>query len=63
MPKRVVVYSQNGISFKERDGSQDPSALEDLETMGLMTTPVTVIDGQPVVGFDEIKLRKFLGLP
>ena len=30
--------------------------------MKLMTTPVTVIDGQPVVGFDVEKLTELLGL-
>jgi len=30
--------------------------------MGLMTTPVTVIDGRPVVGFDETRLRELLDL-
>jgi len=30
--------------------------------MGLMTTPVTVIDGEAVVGFDEPRLRRLLGL-
>jgi hypothetical protein len=29
--------------------------------MGLMTTPVAVIDGQTVVGFDEPRLRQLLG--
>jgi len=31
--------------------------------MNLMTTPVTVIDGRSVVGFDEAKLRELLDLP
>jgi len=30
--------------------------------MGLMTTPVTVIGGSPVVGFDTAKLRELLDL-
>jgi len=28
-----------------------------------MTTPVTVIDGEAVVGFDTMKLRELLDLP
>jgi len=28
--------------------------------MGLMTTPVTLIDGERVVGFDEPRLRALL---
>jgi len=31
--------------------------------MNLMTTPVTVIDGEAVVGFDMAKLRELLDLP
>ncbi len=30
--------------------------------MGLMSTPVTVIDGQAVVGFNESRLRQLLDL-
>ena len=40
----------------------DPGALSELEKLGLMTTPVTLVDGQVVVGFDQKKLRELLGL-
>ncbi len=52
--------SQKGIEFTERDVSQDAEALADLEKMGVMTTPVTVIDDQIVVGFDRPKLERLL---
>jgi hypothetical protein len=32
-----------------------------LEKLGYMTTPVTVIDGDVVVGFDRNKLERLLG--
>ncbi len=32
----------------------------DLEKLGYMTTPVTVIDGEVVVGFDRTKLDALL---
>ena len=54
--------SQKGIEFEERDVSKDEAALEELQKRGLMTTPVTVIDDEPVVGFDRAKLAKLLGL-
>ena len=54
--------SQQGIEFEERDVSQDEAALIELQQRGLMTTPVTVIDGEAVVGFDRAKLVKLLGL-
>ena len=39
----------------------DESALAELEKLGFMTTPVTLIDGEAVVGFDREKLEKLLG--
>ena len=54
--------SQKGIPFVERDVVRDPEALEELSRLGYMTTPVTVIDGQVVVGFDRKRLEVLLGL-
>lgn len=54
--------SQEGITFEERDVSKDESALNELEQMGLMTTPVTLIGGERVVGFDPKKLAALLNL-
>ena len=48
--------SQKGVKFQERDISQDPSALADLKKLGYMTTPVIVIDGSVIVGFDAEKI-------
>ena len=42
--------------------SSDASALAELERRGLMTTPVTLVDDQIVVGFDEKKLVDLLSL-
>ncbi|HIQ06161.1 MAG TPA: glutaredoxin family protein [Anaerolineae bacterium] len=52
--------SQKGIEFTERDVAQDAEALAELEALGVMTTPVTVIDDQVVVGFDRPKLERLL---
>jgi hypothetical protein len=38
----------------------DPEAMAELEKIGVMTTPVTVIDGEAVVGFDRGKLERLL---
>jgi len=54
--------SQQGIEFEERDVSKDEAALDELQQGHLMTTPVTLIDGEAVVGFDRAKLVKLLGL-
>ena len=52
--------SQNKIEFVDRNVATDEVALNELEKLGYMTTPVTVIDGQIVVGFDRDKLQKLL---
>ena len=52
--------SQKGVKFIERDISQDENALTELKKLGIMTTPVTVIDSEIVVGFDQSKLEQLL---
>ena len=42
--------------------AEDESALDELEKLGVMTTPVTVIDGDVVVGFDRQELSRLLRL-
>ena len=53
--------SRKGVSFQEKDLQRDPSAIEDLRRLGAMATPVVVVDGEPVVGFDEERLNTLLG--
>jgi glutaredoxin len=52
--------SQNGIAFQERDIAQDAGALADLKKLGYMTTPVIVVNGTVIVGFDPDKIDKAL---
>jgi len=52
--------SQQGIAFIERDVAHDQTAVSELERLGVMTTPVTVIDGEVVIGFDREKLTALL---
>ncbi len=52
--------SHKGIQFQEKDIAQDPSALADLKKLGYMTTPVIVIDGSVIVGFDADKIDQAL---
>jgi glutaredoxin 3 len=47
---------QKGMNFQERNIAQDPSALAELKKLGYMTTPVIVIDGSVIVGFDADKI-------
>jgi glutaredoxin 3 len=53
--------SQSKIEFVDRNIAADEMALAELEKLGYMTTPVTVIDGEVVVGFDRDKLERLLG--
>lgn len=49
---------QHGVAFEERNITEDPSALEELEEIGLLSLPVTLINGEVVIGFDREKLSK-----
>ncbi|HEY6308139.1 MAG TPA: glutaredoxin domain-containing protein [Candidatus Angelobacter sp.] len=52
--------SQKGIEFQEKDIARDLTAVADLKRLGYMTTPVIVIDGSIIVGFDSEKIDKAL---
>ena len=54
--------SRKGVQFTERNIVQEPEALNELRRLGYMTTPVTVVDGNVIVGFDQEKLSQALGL-
>jgi len=53
--------SQRGVAYVERDISRDVQALDELSKLGYMTTPVTKIDSEVVVGFDQKRLEALLG--
>jgi glutaredoxin len=53
--------SQKKTEFVDRNIAADEAALNELEKLGYMTTPVTVIDGVVVVGFDRDNLERLLG--
>ncbi len=50
------------MQFTVKDIRADKSAMEELIKMGFRATPVTLIDGEAVVGFDRAKLEKLLEL-
>ncbi len=52
--------SQKGVPYTEKDVVEDEAAMEELERLKVLTTPVTVIDGEVVVGFDRKKLEALL---
>jgi hypothetical protein len=41
---------------------EDPAALKELLALGYQSTPVTLIDGEAVIGFDQDKITVLLGL-
>jgi glutaredoxin len=53
--------SQRGIEYVEKDLALNEQALEELTELGHMSTPVTIVDGKVVVGFDRKKLEELLG--
>jgi len=54
--------SQKGIAFTVKNIREDPAALAELQRLGYQATPVTIIDGEVVVGFDRGKLERLLGV-
>ncbi len=52
--------SQRGVPFTEKNVVEDEAAMEELSQLNLFTTPVTLIDGEVVVGFDRKKLEALL---
>ena len=45
------------MAFTERNVAADEVALSELKEFGYMTTPVTVVDGDVVVGFNPSELE------
>jgi hypothetical protein len=46
----------------DKNVREDQEALKELLALGYQSTPVTLIDGEAVVGFDQQKIEKLLGL-
>ena len=72
----VVIYTQGSCEFSEmvrlhlesrgqryaeRDIDADPGARDELLQLGAQGTPVVVIDGETVFGFDEEAIDELLG--
>jgi len=52
--------SQRQVAFEDRDITRDPTAISELQKLGFMTTPVTVVGEKVIVGFDQVKLDEAL---
>jgi len=58
----VEFLSQKGVQFVEKNVRADQAALKELIDLGYQSTPVTVIDGEAIVGFDQTKISQLLGI-
>ncbi len=56
--------SQKGIQFTDHDVTKDRAALEEMRkiTQGGLSVPVIHIGDDIIVGFDEERIKKALGL-
>ena len=52
--------SQKGIQYEDRDITQNPAWFDELVNTGFMATPVTLVNGKAVVGYDTKKLEEVL---
>ena len=52
--------SEQGVSYREREISQDEAAIQELEALGVMTTPVVRVGEEIVIGFDRARLAALL---
>ena len=52
--------SRKGVEFTERDVTSEPAAMGELEKLGFLSTPVTVINGEVIVGFNRKRLDELL---
>jgi hypothetical protein len=50
------------VPFVNRNIREDQTALQELLKQGFRATPVTIVDGEAVVGFDREKLKTLLGI-
>ena len=46
----------------EKNIQEDQAALKELIALGYRATPITIIDGETVVGFDQARIEKLLNL-
>jgi glutaredoxin len=58
--KLKAFLAEGKMEYTDRNIAADETALAELEKLGYMTTPVIVIDGQAVTGFDRAKLENLL---
>ncbi|MGH2905792.1 MAG: glutaredoxin family protein [Solirubrobacterales bacterium] len=46
-----AMFDEQGVLYDERNITEDPSFLEELNGMGMMATPVVVVGDQAIPGY------------
>ena len=49
-----------GVAFAQKDPMVDEEAEDELAGLGIYSTPVTIIDGEVVMGYDAARLDTLL---
>ena len=52
--------SREGHAYLAKNIEEDDAAYEELMALGSRAVPTTVIDGQVITGFDQVRLRAAL---
>lgn len=55
-----ALLSQKNVPFTDKNVREDAVALNELRKMGYNSVPVTIIDGQRILGFDKAAIEKAL---
>lgn len=60
---RVKQYLKGkGVRFREVNVERNPEGARELKRRNLVGVPVVLINNRPVVGFDQPKIDKLLGI-
>jgi glutaredoxin 3 len=60
---RVKQYlKEKRFRFREVNVEKDPDGARELKRRNIMGVPVVLINNQPIVGFDKVKIDKLLGV-
>lgn len=51
----------HGVGLAERNVASDESALAELKTLGVMATPLSVVNGEKVTGHGEVRYSGICG--
>ncbi|MGY0693667.1 glutaredoxin family protein [Virgibacillus sp. FSP13] len=50
------------IEYEEKDVTENPRYMKELQDRGIYGTPVTIIDGEAILGFQINKIKQALGM-